>query len=978
MRRRAVALRRIVFLMAQHSRRISLVLGLAGLALLIAGVGLYVRQVRLHTAAPAPAASATPAIPVDLKATLPFDTAISTGTLPNGLTYFVRANKQPEHRAELRLVVNAGSVLEDDDQRGVAHFVEHMAFNGTKRFPQHQVGDFLESVGMRFGPGINATTGYDETVYRVQIPTDQPGVLDRSLTILEDWAHQVTFDPVEVAKERPVILEEWRARRGAGARVNDEVFPLLVKGSRYADRLPIGTPESITPFRIERLRQFYADWYRPDLMAVIAVGDFDQAAVAAQIAKQFATIPAPQTPRPRPVITVPAQPGTAFVVSADNEITQTSLSIVNRKPAEESTTVAGYRHDTIQRLMNDMMSLRLAEIAQAPNGPMLQAQALEAPVVRTLHMTSLAASVKNGQIEPALRALALERVRLARFGFTEPELERQKSATLRSFERAIAEKSRQSSDALAAEYIRHFTTGEPVPGLQWEFDTTSKLLTGITLADVNQAAQNWLPDDNRVVIAGIPKRAGAAIPTEASLTAALRAAATLEVRPWVVRATSDSLLETEPKPGAITATNVKAGIGVTEWTLSNGARVVLLPTTFQQDQIVFSAISSGGLSLASEDELVPAQTATQVVNTMGFGRFGSGDLRRWLTGHAVSVQPVIGPFESGLSGGSSKPDLETLFQWIHLAMTAPRRDPVIFEAVRAQMKEALANQAASPDYAFAQMMSATMTQGHPRAKPMAAESIPKMDLDKSLAFYKARFADASAFTFVFVGSFDIATMKPLVEKYLASLPATHRGETWRDVGVRPPRGVVTRTVDRGVEPKSRTIMLFTGETKADRANAVAIVALAEVLQLRLSDALREELGGTYTASVGSNVSRVPIPQYTISVDFTSDPARADALATRVLEEIAKLKASGPSEQHVNDVRAALQRDFETSVRQNGFLVSQLAQRYQTGEAPETLWHMPEMYKALTPQVIRDTARATLDPNNYVKVVLRPQAGQPGK
>lgn len=959
------------------SKRFSLILGMAGVAFLLAGLALYVRQVRERgaTATPQASASATPVIPVDLAPQLPFDSAISSGKLPNGLQYFVRANKQPEHRAELRLVVNAGSVLEDDDQRGLAHFVEHMAFNGTKRFPKHQVGDFLESVGMRFGPGINAATGYDDTVYRVQIPTDQPGVLEKSLTILEDWAHAVTFDPIEIEKERPVILEEWRARRGAGARLQDELFPVLVKGSRYADRLPIGTPESIKSFKPERLKQFYQDWYRPDLMAVIAVGDFDQAAVAAQIAKEFAAIPAPANPRPRPVITVPPQPGTAFVITADRELTSTSVSIAHKKSSVESVTVGDYRRDTIERLISDMLSQRLVEVAQTPKGPLVTAQVARGPAVRTLTVTSLAANVRNGEVEAGVRALATERARLARFGFTEAELTRQKADTLRAYERAIAEKSRQVSGTLAAEYIRHFTTGEPVPGLQWEFDTTSKLLTGITLNDVNAAAATWLPEDNRVVVAGLPENAGASRPTEASLTEVLRSAGRADVKPWVVRATADSLLEREPAAGTVTATNVRAGINVTEWTLSNGARVVMLPTTFQQDQIVFSAIAPGGLSLASDADLVPAQTATSVINSMGFGRFSSGDLRRYLTGRAVSVQPVIGPFEEGLSGGSSKQDLEAMFQLIHLIMTSPRKDPVIFDAVRTQMKEALAGQAASPDNAFAQAMATVMSQGHARAKPLTAESVDQMDVDKSIAFYKARFADASAFTFVFVGSLDVATMKPLVEKYLASLPATHKNEAWRDVGIRPPHGVVSKVVDRGLEPKSRTVMLFTGETKADRQHAVAIVALSDVLQLRLQDALREELGGTYTATVGGNVARVPVPQYTISVDFTSDPARADALAKRVLEEIEKLKTAGPSAEHVNDVKAAMLRDYETNSHQNPYLVSQLAQRYQSGEPPETIWQIPDLFKTLTPQLIRDTARATLDPSNYIKVVLRPASGR---
>ncbi len=950
--------------MAPFARRLPAVIGVLGVACLVAGLLLYVRQLNQRASVP-------PGSAVDLAEKLPFDASLATGTLRNGLTYFVRANRQPEHRAELRLVINAGSVLEDDDQRGLAHFVEHMAFNGTRRFPKHEIGAFMESIGMRFGPGVNAATGYDDTVYRLQIPTDQPGVMERALTILEDWAWQVTFDPTEIEKERPVILEEWRSRRGAGARLQDAVFPFIVKGSRYADRSPIGTPESLRAFKPERLKQFYTDWYRPDLMAVVAVGDFDQAAVAKLIERGFAAVPARTAERPRPAIDVPVQAGTAFVVAADREATATTVSITNKRAPAGSVTVGDYRRDTIDRLIVGMLSLRLSEVAQAPKGPLLSAGVTSAPPVRGVDLTSLSATVRDGLVDAGLGALAIERARLLKFGFTAPELDRQKTTVLRGLERAIAEKDRQVSSALAAEYIRHFTTGEPVPGLQWEFDTTERLLPGISLDDVNAVAMNWLPEDNRVVSVGIPDRPGTPRPTEATLAQALASAAGANLTPWVTRATAASLLETEPEPGAIVKTETRTAIGVTEWTLSNGARVVLLPTTFQEDQIVFSAVRSGGLSLASDADLVPAQTAGQVVNSMGFGRFGSGDLRRWLTGRAVGVQPVIGPFEEGLSGGSSRQDLETLFQMIYLMVTSPRRDPVIFDALRSQMKDALANQAASPDYAFAQVMSETMTQAHPRARPMTALSIDRMDLDKSLAFYKARFGDASGFTFVFAGSFDLDTMRPLVERYVASLPSTHSGEHWTDPGIRPPRGVVTRVVDRGLEPKSRTVVVFTGPVEADRSRAVAVVALAEVLQTRLADALREELGGTYSVNVSGNLARVPVGQFTISIDFTSDPARADALTDRVFAEIARLKQTGPSVQQVNDVRAALLRDFETNSRQNAFLVGQLAQRYQSGEPPESVWQMPALYKALTPAMIRAAAAAYLDPKNYVKVTLRP-------
>jgi len=950
------------------SSRSSTVLGVVGVAFLVGGLFLYLRQ----GTPPSPAAGAPADVPhVDLAEKLPFDATITTATLPNGLRYFVRANHEPQRRVELRLVVNAGSLLEDDDQRGLAHVVEHMAFNGTKRFPKNEIGAFMASIGMRFGPEVNAETGYDETVYHLEVPTDDPAVVARALTILEDWAHQVTFDPAEVEKERGVILEEWRLGQGAATRLRDRQFPLLVQGSRYADRAPIGTPDSIRTFTPARLRQFYDDWYRPDLMSVIAVGDIDQAAMGRLIADKFGALPARSGARPRPDFEVPAQPGTSVLVSTDREATATSVLVMTRRRPLVSITVGDYRRDTVERLMTSMLSQRLAEVAQAPGGPMLGAAVQVTQPLRGLQLVALAATARDGAAEAALRDLLIERARVAKFGFTPPELDRAKTTLTGAYQRLIGDKDRLQSAALAAEYIRHVTITEPVPGVQWESDTIARLLPGISIDEINTIAKTWMPEENRIVAVTAPEKAGRTAPTEAALKAAVSAAASADVKAWVGRVTAESLLEHEPVAGSIATTVTHEAIGLTEWTLSNGVRVVLLPTKYDADQIVFSAVSPGGLSLAADADLVPAQTASQVVTSMGFGRFASGDLRRYLAGRPVGVQPVIGPFEQGLSGGGTKQELTTVFQLIHLIVTAPRRDQVIFDALRAQMRDALANQAANPEYALSLELAGALSQHHPRAEPITAASIDRMDLDKSLAFYRERFSDASGFTFVFAGSFDLAVMRPLVERYLASLPSTRGPHAWKDPGIRPPAGVVRRVVERGVDPRARTVLVFSSVVEPDRAHAVSVVALAQVLQTRLRDVLREELGATYDVAVTGNVARVPVPQATVSVDFTSDPARVDALTDRVLAELAVMRNTGPTAQQVSNIQTALLRDFETNIRQNPFLVGQMAQRYQAGDPPESLWDVPKIFQALTPALMRETARKCLDPGRYVRVTLKP-------
>ena len=430
-------------MMSLHLRR-SLLL----LTILSTGAGTWVLSVRAEQAAPAAPAAASQAaravegtdpVTAPLTAVIPVDRRITTGVLPNGLKYYVRANKKPENRAELRLVVNAGSVLEEDDQQGLAHFVEHMAFNGTKNFPKLNIVSFMESIGMRFGPSVNAFTSFDETVYQLQIPTDKREVIERALLILDDWARNVTFDPVEVDKERGVIIEEWRLRRGAGARLQEKQFPVLLANSRYATRMPIGKTDILQTFSHDRLKKFYTDWYRPDLMAVIAVGDFVPAEMEALIRARFSEIPRPASPKPRPVYNVPARPGTSYSIASDPELAGTQVSVYHTKPAQDESTIGSYRDRIVLGLFTSMLNLRFAEISRKPDAPFLGAGASQGALVRTTEATMLSASVRPNEVERGLSAIFEEAERVARFGFTQTELDRQKITVQRAVERAALE-----------------------------------------------------------------------------------------------------------------------------------------------------------------------------------------------------------------------------------------------------------------------------------------------------------------------------------------------------------------------------------------------------------------------------------------------------------------------------------------------------------------------------------------------------------
>jgi zinc protease len=908
-----------------------------------------------------------------LTGSVPFDPEISIGKFANGMRYYIRANKKPEKRAELRLVVKTGSVLEDDDQQGMAHLVEHMAFNGTAHFPKNEIVSFMESLGMRFGADVNAYTSFDETVYMLTVPTDKPEMMDRALLILEDWAHNLSFDPTEVEKERGVVMEEWRLGRGAGMRMLNKIFPVLLNGSRYADRLPIGKPEIIQSGKQERLKQFYSDWYRPDLMAVVAVGDFDKAAMQKMVTTHFASIPAATKPKPRATYDIPDHSGTTYAIATDKEANNTSVEIDTLLPKRPQGPLATYRQQIVDRLFSGMLSARLSELTQKPDAPFTLAGGGRGSFIGpTKDSASMFALVKEDGIERGLDALLTEAERVARFGFTPTELERQKQAALRNYERLALEKENRQSNSRAAEYIRNFLQDETLPSADDEYALHKRFLPEITLDEVNKRAREWFPDQNRTVVVNAPEKSGFVVPDQAKLAAVIKNAGAKDLKPYVDTVATSALLDATLTPGTVTRTSAREGIGITEWELSNGVKVILKPTTFREDEILFRAFSPGGSSLASDKDYIPASTATQVINAGGVGKFNAIDLRKFMAGKVASASPFISELEEGLNGSSSRKDLETMFQLIYLRFTAPRADPNAFSAQAAQMKSLLGNQVAVPEFAFSNALMSARYQNHPRRRLLTPEMIDEWNLDKSMAFYKDRFADASDFTFVFVGSFDLATIKPLVEKYLGSLPSIHRKESWKDIGVRSPADVVVKRVEKGVEPKSLSAIAFSGPFEYDQLHRVAIRAMAEILQRRLLETIREDLGGTYSINANANYEKVPNSTYSITISFGSAPTRTDDLIKRVFQEIELLKNSGPTDQQVNDEKEALLRDFETSSKLNNFLLAQISGRYENGEDPAGVWRITDFYQKIDKAMIQEAAKTYLNTNRYVEVMLFPE------
>jgi zinc protease len=918
------------------------------------------------------------AVPADAR-TAPLDqpTPVSpdviVGELPNGLRYFIRENDEPENRAQLRLVVRVGSVVEDDDQLGIAHLLEHMAFNGSENFEKQELLSFMESIGMRLGAGVNAFTDFDVTTYHLEVPMDNPEHLATAFQILEDWAHGLRLDAAEVDQERDVVIEEWRMRRGVEARLRDEQFPVIFQGSRYADRLPIGTVESIENFEQVALARFYRDWYRPDLTGIVAVGDFDGAEIEGLVRQHFEDIEVLTGARERPEYPVPGHDETLYSVLSDPELTSTSVTIYYKMDSDWDWTVGGYRQALVEAMYNGMLNDRFREIALQPDAPFLGASSSNGHFVGNTDVYVLGASVVDGGVEEGIHALLTEAERVARFGFTESELERQKVSELRSIEQAYVARADRSSASYAAEYVRAFLTGESIPGIEYEYELYQRFIPEITLEDVNAVAPAWVTDANRVVLVTGPESETTPLPSEVALAGVIASVQDQDITAYV-----DALSDAELLPVAPLGSNVTESVslerGITEWRLGNGVRVVLKPTDFDEDEVAFRAFSPGGTSLASDDVFVPASTADEVVSGGGLADFDQVELDRLLTGTVARVSPFISELEEGVSGSASMADLETLFQLIYLTFTRPRADEDFFSVWSAQMRQALENRDADPATAWSDAYQRIMTGDHPRARPMDLAALDQTDLQASFDFYRDRFADASDFTFVFVGSFDLEGIRPLVEAYIGGLPSTGRMENWRDLGIRPPRGVIEEVVERGLEPQSQTVVTFSGPFDYDdQSQRSAIRALALVLESRLMESVREQLGGSYSIGVGPGLTWRPEEAYQFTLVFGSDPDRVDELLGSIFEGIAALKTDGPTEEQAAAAKETLLRQFETDFQENGPWLNQLVSDYQRGVEPAAATDtFNESVRALTTESIRLAAERYLDTANYVRVTLLPE------
>jgi zinc protease len=906
---------------------------------------------------------------------LPADPQVRIGRLDNGLVYYVRRNTEPANRAELRLVVNAGSLLEAESERGMAHFLEHMLFNGTRRFKGHELVNFLERIGMEFGPDVNAYTSFDETVYMLKVATDNQQTLATAFDILEDWADSATLDPESIQKERGVIVEEWRLRdKNASGRIRDKILPVLLGGSQYAERLPIGAMEVVRNAPPELFRKFYDRWYRPDLMAVVAVGDFDVDGIETLIRARFSSLEKRGESVSRQSFDVPGHRATRYIVVTDAENPSTSLQVSHMRAAHTVKTVGDFREELASSLVSDMLNTRLFEASRRADSPFVYAVVGRERSLRPVDFYSVSAQAQEGRALEALEAVMTEVERARRLGFGEAELQRSKNAVLRLYERQYNERAKTNSAAFAQDYAAHYLTGEAIPGVELTYALAQRFLPGLTLADVDAKAAELVAPEGRAVIVTAPGKQGARPPSEAELAAALGRVQTKSVDPYVDSVATASLVEKPPLPVEIVSEREIPEIGLTEIVLANKIRVLMKPTDFKNDEVVFSAFSPGGNSLVADADYPEARVVTAVVAQSGAGAFDLPALNKLLYDKQVSVSPGISELGEGFNGRASPRDLETLFQLVYLYATAPRADKSAFEIVRSQARAALANRSVTPGAALQDALVEALYGKTIRRGPLPVEEIDRLDFDRAAAIYRERFADLGDATFVFVGSFDVDRLKTLARTYLGALPSGGRQESWRDVSPDPPAGVVERSVYKGQDERSIVQLVFTGPISATPENRTLLGALERALAIRIREELREERSGIYSPSVHAGVQKIPESRYTVSIGFACDPKRVEELIGAVFALIDDVRKNGPSTDVVAKVKEQDMRALEEQKRSNYFWLGSLERLATTpGEDLLEILRYDEMLAALTGDRMRQAAEEYLPKDRYVKVVLYPEA-----
>lgn len=913
-------------------------------------------------------------------APVPPDPAIKIGRLENGLTYYIKYNKKPEQRVELRLAINAGSICETGNQLGLAHFCEHMCFNGTKNFPSNKIIDTLEKIGMKFGEEINAYTSFDQTVYMIKVPADNEKSINSGFQVLEDWAHQVSLEGKEIDKERGVIIEEWRLGLGAEERMMQKYLPVLLKDSRYAERLPIGKVEVLQSFPYDTLRNFYKTWYRPDLMAVVVVGDVDPAVAESKVKEYFGRIPSAVNPRPRIEYPVPENDEPLISVVTDKEASGYSVQIMFKQPKSSLVTYNDYRNTQVRSIYIGMLNNRLQELTVKPDAPFLYAGSGYGDFIgRTIDVYSLFIAAKENQIEKSLESILAENEKVKQFGFTATELERQKKDVLTMYENGAKEADKVESASYADEYIRNFLDKESIPGYQKEYELVKDMLPGITLEEINALGKKWTTGKNIIALITAQEKEGVSVPTAEKVSEIIKSATSKKVEAYVDAVTESPLLAKEPTPGKVIKRTDNKEFGFTELQFANGTKIVLKPTDFKNDEIVMTAFSPGGISLYPDQDVMSATLASMIVSQSGLGSYDFTGLQKKLSGNTAKLSPYISDIREGVSGSCTPKDLETMLQLNYLYFTGIRRDEDAFNSYVSRMKNMIKPMRSVPRVVFQDTLSKVISMNSPRVIAVPSDAqLDQLNLDRMIAIYKDRFADAGDFTYVMAGNFRTDEIIPLLEKYIGGLPSTGRKETWRDLTPGFPAGKVVVNVPKNSEPQSQVAMVWKGDFKWKPEERQAYAMLMSLLEIKLRESMREDQSGVYGVSFNGSASKLPRCEYTISSQWGCKPENIEKLTQALLGEMTKIKNNGPLAADLDKVKETLIRERETQIKENGFWLSYLQNHYINGNKILSLDDYRNLVNSISVKMVKTVANKYLDTNNYVQVYLTPKQAAEAK
>lgn len=872
---------------------------------------------------------------------LPVDKNVRIGQLDNGLTYYIRHNKLPENRAEFYIAQKVGSILEEPQQRGLAHFLEHMAFNGTKNFPGDDKGlgviPWCETVGIKFGTNLNAYTSIDETVYNISnAPIDRTGVLDSCLLILHDWSNYILLKDDEIDKERGVIREEWRSRNSGMLRVYTDLLPTIYQGDKYADCMPIGSIDVINNFPYKDIRDYYHKWYRPDLQGIVIVGDIDVDTVEAKLKAVFADVQKPVNPAERTYYPVADNKEPIVAIGTDKEVDDPSIEIYFKQdatPDSEKNNVGYLASQYMTSMISSMLNARLSELVQSANPPFTRASSYYSDffVAKTKEAFALSASSKADGIETALKTLLQETERARRFGFTESEYARARANYLQSLESAYNEREKTKHGSYVREYVQNFLNGEPIPGIEAEYAMMNQLAPNIPLQAMNMVMQQLVPDSNQVVIIAGPAKEGLKYPTKEEVINLLKGMKDLDLQAYVDKVSDEPLMKEAPKGGKIISEKEGDIYGSTKLVLSNGVTVYVKKTDFKADEIRMKGTSLGGKSIFPDKDALNFAVMDNVIAVGGLGNFSQVDLTKVLAGKKVSVNAGLGATTENVFGTCSPKDFETMMQLTYLTFTTPRKDAEAFESFKNRMKAQLESAQANPLSSINDSLQKAMYNNHPRVVMMKPEMVDQIDYDRILEMYNDRFKDASDFTFYFVGNIDLETAKPLIAEYLGALPAINRKETFKDTKMSIRKGVYKNEYAKEQQTPTATIVfLYSGKAPYTLKNDILLSFATQVLDMVYTEEVREKEGGTYGVNCFGDLQKYPKEQLLLQIVFQTDPAKKDKLAGIVVDELKKLAAEGPSDVHLQKVKEYMLKKYADNQKENGYWMNNLNDYFYYG------------------------------------------------